>query len=404
MTARNMALSLSALALLTTTTALQAEPVTVTMWTQETNGVTNKSVEKFNAEQAEVFVELVSKDFSSLLADLVRAFATGNAPDILEVDNPEIAVFSSRGKLLDLTEMAANAAYFDMDAMVPGMKDAGTWDGKLYAIPKAANTIALFYNADMFEAAGLDPEDPPETWAELADYAAQLNDPENKVAGLSFSAAANEEGTFQFLPMAQMAGADYDGLDSEAGVKALQFWTDLYTSGNVIPDAISTGQWDLTGIFNAGGSAMHISGPWELDRMSKTAEFDYRVALLPLPEGSDTRSSALGEFMHGINAEAEHPEAAFAFIDWYHSQDPTLWNTYGVIPGFEVAFEAENFAQAYEVFAEQIKYASVRGPHPEWPKISKAIQDAIQASLAGQASPEDALAEAAKAIDKVLSE
>ena len=197
--------------------------------------------------------------------------------------------------------------------MLGGMRAAASWDGGLYAIPKAANTIALYYNGDMFRKAGLDPDSPPQTWSELGEAAAKLDALDPNVAGMSFSAAANEEGTFQFLPWAQMGGADYTNINAPGGVEALEFWADLYRGDLVIKDAISSGQWDLTGVFNGGGSAMHISGPWELSRMSETAEFDWRVALLPKKDGSDLRSSALGEFMHVINAKTEHPDEAFAF-------------------------------------------------------------------------------------------
>lgn len=57
---------------------------------------------------------------------------------------------------------------------------------------------------------------------------------------------------------------------------------------------------------------------------------------------------------------------------------------------------------ALEVFQEQMKYAKPRGPHPAWPKISKAIQDAIQAALTGQMSAKEALDQAAEKIKGVL--
>lgn len=398
-TMRSMA---TALLLLPATGAL-AEPIELTMWTQDVSGATGQLVAEFNASQDEVKITLGTRDFSSLVADTVRAFATNTAPDIIEIDNPEVAVFSSRGLLHDLTDLAANAEHFDVDAMFPGPRAASTWEGRLYGIPKAANTIALYYNADLFEAAGLDPDNPPATWSELAEAAAALNDAANGVSGLSFSAAPNEEGTFQFLPWIQMAGASWDNLNSEGAIKALEFWTELYKSGNVNPDAINTGQWDLTGVFNSGKTAMHISGPWELNRMSETAEFDWRVTLLPTMDGSDVRSSALGEFAHLINGSTEHPEAAFKFIDWFHKHDSQMWNRYGLFPAFDgIDSNPENFAQAFGVFNEQMKYAAVRGPHPEWPKISRAIQGAIQASLAGDVAPADALATAQAEVDEVL--
>ena len=57
--------------------------------------------------------------------------------------------------------------------------------------------------------------------------------------------------------------------------------------------------------------------------------------------------------------------------------------------------------EALKTFVEQLKYAQPRGPSPEWPKISKAIQDAIQAALTGQMSPKDALDQAAQKIKLV---
>ena len=393
---------LVAAALFASVSPLAAAPVKLTMWTQDRSGVTGALVEEFNKSQDKIEVELADRDFSSLVSDLTRAFATGNAPDIVEVDNPEISVFSSRNLLLDLTDRAAKAQYFDVAKMLPGMRNAGTWKGRLYAIPKAANTIGLYYNADMFRKKGLDPDKPPKTWDELAKAAAVLNDPAAKVSGLGLSAAANEEGTFQFLPFVQMKGANYDNLNAPGAVEALKFWADLYKSGNVIPDAISTGQWDLTAVFNAGGTAMTISGPWELKRMSETAKFDWRVALLPTPDVNSPHSSALGEFMHGINAKTAHPDEAFAAIDWFHSRDTQLWNRFGYIPGFQVDFKADRFAAAYAVFAEQIKYARERGPEPQWPKVSKAIQTAIQDALTGQADPASALKTAAATISSVL--
>ena len=384
----------------------EKEPVILTMWSQEKfTGVTPAAVQAFNENHPHIQIQLEYKNFDELVRDLIRAFAIGNAPDIIEVDNPEMVSFTSRGLLHDLYSLVAGAKHFDINKILPGMKAAGSWDGKLYAIPKVANTIALFYNADLFIAAGLDPNKPPQTWQQLAEYAEILNDPVNQVAGLSFTAVDNEEGTTQFLPFLQMAGASYSSLDSPGAEKALAFWTDLYQSGNVISDALNKGQWDLTEIFNKGGSAMHISGPWELNRMSEMAQFDWRVAVLPAPEGSSILSSALGGFMHGINAKSEYIQESFEFIDWFHSNDHRLWDEFGLLPGFlDVELEPENFSDAYKTFSEQIKYAQVRGPHVQWPRISKAMQSAVQSALRGELTPKEALSIAAERVKIVMSE
>ena len=97
-----------------------------------------------------------------------------------------------------------------------------TYEGGIYGIPRGANTIALYYNADMFKAAGLDPDNPPKTWDELYEAAKALTDPAKNVYGLAFSAVGTEEGTFQFLPWLQMAGGDYDNVDTEGGARGAE--------------------------------------------------------------------------------------------------------------------------------------------------------------------------------------
>ncbi len=159
-----------------------------------------------------------------------------------------------------------------------------TWDGKYYGVPKATNTIALYYNKDMFKAKGLDPNKPPQTWDELVEAARKLTDPAQNVYGITFSAKANEEGTFQFLPWAQMAGGGYDNINAEGAVKALDVWKTIIDEKLASPDTLTRSQWDATGTFNSGNAAMAISGPWEIDRMLEEAKFDWGVALLPVPE------------------------------------------------------------------------------------------------------------------------
>ena len=258
----------------------------------------------------------------------------------------------------------------------------------------------------MFKAKGLDPDKPPQTWAELVETARKLTDPSANVYGLTFSAKANEEGTFQFLPWAQMAGASYETINTEGAVKALDTWKTIIDEKLASPDTLTRSQWDSTGTFNSGNAAMAISGPWELDRMVEEAKFDWGVALLPVPEEGAERSSAMGDFNWAIFANSEHPEEAFKVLEYFVSQDNRMFSDFGQLPArSDIAIPETGVAlkdAGLKVFVEQLKYAKPRGPHPEWPKISKAIQDAIQAALTGQMSSKEALDQAAEKIKAVL--
>ncbi len=385
----------------------KAEDVTISVWSLDRDiQPAPNLIADFNKLNTGIKVEYRQIQFDDVVSEAMRAYSTGQAPDIIAIDNPEHALFASRGAFLDLTDMISKSAVIKTANYFPGPLASTVWDGKNYGVPKATNTIALYYNKDMFKAKGLDPDKPPQTWAELLDAARKLTDPAANVYGLAFSAKGNEEGTFQFLPWVQMAGGSYENINSEGAVKALDTWKTIIDEKLASPDSLTRGQWDSTGTFNSGNAAMAISGPWELDRMVTEAKFDWAVTLLPVPEEGAERSSAMGDFNWAIFANTQHPAEAFKVLEYFASQDDRMFKDFGQLPArSDIAIPETGQPlkdAALKVFIEQLKYAKPRGPHPEWPKISKAIQDAIQAALTGQMSSKDALDQAAEKIKAVL--
>jgi multiple sugar transport system substrate-binding protein len=382
-----------------------AAQVKVTMWSIDgDNGLYTKLAEDFNASQKEVVVESRLIAFDDLVNEALKAFATGQAPDIISLDNPDFALFSSRGAMLDVTDRVANSKVIDTSVYYAGPLASASWDGKLYGVPKATNTIALFYNKDLFKKAGI--AEPPKTWDELVADARKLNDPANKVYGITWSARGNEEGTFQFLPWVQMGGGSFKEVNTPGAVKALEIWKTLLDEKLASQDVLSQGQWDSTGTFNAGNAAMAISGPWELGRMATDAKFDWGVALLPTETEGGPRSSAMGDFDMGIFSTSQHPDEAFKVIEYFASQSNRLFPEFSNIPPrSDIPLPPtgnDKTDAALKVFQEQLKYAQPRGPHPEWQKISKAIYDAFQAALTGQMSPKDALDQAQATIKGIV--
>lgn len=403
---RTIASTLAVSAVLAMAAGPAGAQTVVTVWTEATDpGPAATMAAEFNALQDEIEVDVRQLAFADLVSQAMRAYATGTAPDIMAVDNPEHVLFASRGAFLDLTDLMARSEIIDPDLFYDGPRASLSWDGGIYGMPRGSNTIALYYNKDLFRAAGLDPEDPPSTWDELYAAAEALTDPEAGQFGLAFSAIGTEEGTFQFLPWLQMAGAGIDSLDSEGAVQALAFWQRILDDGLASRDTLIRGQWDSTATFNTGQAAMAISGPWELPRMSADADFDWGVTLMPTREEGGPRASALGDFNYAIFSTSEHPEAAFAFLEYYFSQSHRVWNEFGRLPPRRDADVSDaNWPDAFETFATQLRTARVRGPHPDWPQISKAIQDAIQSALTGQATAEEALTLAAEQVAPILAD
>jgi multiple sugar transport system substrate-binding protein len=386
-------------------TPVQAQ-VTLKVWSIDGNdrpGIADTFSKEFDEANDDIVVEYRYIPFDELVNETLRAFATGNAPDIVSFDNPDFAMFSSRGAMLDITDRVANSEIIGKAEYFQGPLNSVTWDGKLYGVPKYTDTIGIFYNKDLMAAAGL--TEPPTTWAEVAEYAEKLTDPANNVYGVTFSARAGEEGTFQFLPIIQMSGGDANKVNTEGAAEVLDLWKTIIDNGWASRDVLSLGQWDSTGVFNSGNAAMAVSGPWEIDRMVEDADFDWGVALLPTITEGGERSSALGGFNWGIMASTQHPDEAFRLLEYYVSQEDRLFPEFGNLPArgdIELpATGIEKKDAALKVFQEQLQYAQPRGPHPEWQKISKAIYDAMQQALTGQMSAMDALNQAQATIDTI---
>lgn len=171
---------------------------TVEMWSYVPEGnYLYTAIDLFNKSQNQVKVVAKMIPFGELKRQVTIAIAAGNPPDFMMIDNPDHASFTFMGAYTDITDRIARWEYSGED-FFPGPWRSTVWKGRCYGIPIETNTLALFYNVDMFKEAGLDPNRPPTTWEELTSYAAKLTKP--GVYGLSVSAIGTEEGTFQWLP------------------------------------------------------------------------------------------------------------------------------------------------------------------------------------------------------------
>lgn len=172
----------------------RADDVTLNLWSLDKDiQPAPNLVKQFNALNNGIKIEYRLLQFDDVVTEAMRAYSTGQAPDIIAVDNPEHALFASRGAFLDLTDMIAKSDVIKPANYFPGPLASVTWKDRYFGVPKATNTIALYYNRDMFKAKGLDPLKPPQTWDELLAAARKLNDPAKNVYGLAFSAKASEE-------------------------------------------------------------------------------------------------------------------------------------------------------------------------------------------------------------------
>lgn len=364
--------------------------------------VLEKMIKEFNESQDEVEVVPTYIARADLMKQYTMGALSGELPDIGMVDSPDMASFISMGVFEDITEELN--AWGQLDAFYEGPMSSCTKDGRIYGLPQNTNCLALYYNIDLLEAAGLTEADVPTTWEELMEVARKTTTADQ--FGFAMSAKGTEEGTFTFIPWLYSAGADITTLDSEQAVHAMDFIATMVKEGVMSSEAVNWGQTDVRDAFIAGKAAMMQNGSWQivtLDELAETSGFRYGCAYLPMDQKNAT---VLGGENFGICASA-NKEMAFKFFEFMMGKEG---NAQFNIQAGKFPVRSDSMAmesvwtenEKYKVFSESMNFAVARGPHAEWPTISEGIYSALQAAILGEKEPQQAMEEAAVKAASVL--
>jgi multiple sugar transport system substrate-binding protein len=220
----------------------------------------------------------------SLISKVLQQSSSKTLPDVLMLDNPDLQQIAATGALTPLADFKIST-----DNFAEGVLSAGTYKDKVYGLAPTVNTIALFYNKDILDKAGVTP---PTTWDELKAASAKLTAGDQY--GLAFNANPTYEGTWQFLPVMWSNGGDEKKIDTKETEQALQLWTDLVKSGSVSSSALNWTQADVKDQFMAGKAAMMVNGPWQIPALDKQPTLQYGVVKIPVREAGQTAVAPLG--------------------------------------------------------------------------------------------------------------
>jgi multiple sugar transport system substrate-binding protein len=362
-----------------------------------------KSADDWAKSQGEFTLKIRNLPFSQFNQLVTQAIAANSVPDILIVDNPDHARFASIGALADLTDKVKE--WGQADKYLPGPWNSTLWAGKNYGVPLGSNTIVLWINADMAQAAGLDVQNPPKTWDDLTEWAAKLTDKSKGVFGITLLGKHDETSTFSFLPFILQQEADLTNLDSPDAIAALQFWWNLIDKGYAPKDTINNGFPELYQQFTTGKAAMMFSGTWNLSTLPNDAKFKW--VAVPLPYSKKPASSLGGENF-AIMATSKNIDGAWDYIKFI--QDPSyaspFYDCTNYLPSRADVAEmlSKNADATMQAFLTQMQSAQPRGPLPNWSDASAVVQDAIQEALSGQKSPDLAMKDAAARMAPILAE
>ena len=161
--------------------------------------------------------------YPELVQKVLLAASSNSLPDIIYIDNSDVAQLADGGYIAPLADVGIKTEGF-----VPALAALGNYKGVDYAVPSANNTIALYYNTDMFTAAGLEP---PKTWDELRETAKKLT--KDQTYGLVFPGINNEQGAFHTSTFVWSNGGTFEKLNSPEVVGAITFMKNLIDDGSV---------------------------------------------------------------------------------------------------------------------------------------------------------------------------
>jgi multiple sugar transport system substrate-binding protein len=341
---------------------------------------------------AQVGVKIVHQQVprAQFMPKLLQEASSRTLPDLALIDNPDLQQLAATGGLVSLSQ-----AGLSTQGLYPSIVAAGSYQGQTYGIAPGVNGLALFYNKDMFTAAGLTP---PTTWDELTADAKALT--KGSRYGIAFSAVGTEEGSFQFEPFFWTAGADLKNLASPQAVKALTLWKTLVDDGSASKSVVTWTQADINDQFAAGNVAMMVNGPWQLPTLDAKTGLNFGIVPIPVPSAAAKPVTPLGGEVWTVgHSSSAREQKAVAVVKCLLSAERSLeWSKdAGYIPSNQAAAAqlAASNAQL-SAFVAEVGTAQARTTElgTGYPKVSEALWNAIQASLAGGKSPQAALAQA----------
>ncbi|MBO1336379.1 ABC transporter substrate-binding protein [Streptomyces sp. VRA16 Mangrove soil] len=341
--------------------------------------------------QLGVKIEQQSVPASQVMTKSLRMASSKSLPDIIQFDASEVPQFAEAGGLIPLKDAGVSS-----ENVSKSIVDFGSYKGTWYGAARSVNTLALFYNKDILDKAGVQI---PTTWDELRDAAKKLTS--GKQYGLALSAGGAEDGVFQFLPFMWSNGGDEEKLDTENVAGALDYWKSLLSDGSLSKSTVNWTQADVNDQFMAGNAAMMVNGPWQLETLNKDKGLNYGIATIPVPKTGDTSVAPMGGAVLTVanTGDSAREKTAAKIINCMTSEKQEL--TYainsGMVPANENAAKTwrEKFPELSAISEQILTGRSRTGKVGDrWPTISLALQSAFQQALTGKSSSEAALNQA----------
>lgn len=388
--------------------------------------VVDQLVADFNASQDKIKVEAVFQGtYDDLLSKLKASMGSKDGPSLVQMY--EIGSrFMIDSKTITPVQKFIDEDKFDLTQLEPNITGYYTLNGKLNSMPFNTSNPILYYNKDLFKAAGLDPEKPPKTYEELQ-KAADAITKTGKATGANFAIYgwfmeqffANQGAEYVNNGNGRTALATESIVNSDAGVKTLTWWKNLIDTKAA--NNLGRKTDDSKKAFSAGQVGMILESTASLKGLVDNAEGKFQVGTGFLPKPADAKEGGVvvgGASLWIMNDKAnDEQKAAWEFIKFLTSpKEQAYWhiNT-GYFPITKKAYDEQSVKDNLKKFPQfqtaidqlhQTKpntatQGAVMGVFPEARQI---VEGAIEEVLNNKKSPKEALDAAAKDITSKIQQ
>jgi multiple sugar transport system substrate-binding protein len=383
-----------------------SEDATITygIWDQNQQPAMQEIADAFTAEHPNVTVEIQLTPYKEYFTKLQTSVSGGAAPDVFWMNGPNFQLYASNGVLAPLDDQGVEASDYPQ-----GLIDLYTYDGSLYGAPKDFDTVALWYNTELFDAAGVEYPSAGWTWDDLEAAAAKLTDPAAGVYGIT----ATQYGQENYYNSIAQAGGEVisaDGTETGYGtpeaLEGITLWTDLIAAGSS-PTAQQMTDTAAEDFFISGKAAMFQNGSWAAIAYAENPDLAEKVNVAPLPAGTEGNQSVIHGIGNVANAKSAHLELAKEFAAFASGEQAAEIQAESgtVIPAFNGSQQA--WVDALPQYDLQVYIDALEAAVPYPVSKNTAAWTALESEIlsqvwAGAISPEDGLKQLADEMQAAL--
>ena len=359
-------------------------------------------IEAFQAENPGIEVEVTTAAWDDYFTLLAADFAADSPPDTFELNYENFVSYAADDLLLDIS------AYIDEEApYYPRALEAFQYDGVQLALPETFSTVLLFYNADLFDQAGLDYPAADWTWDDAIEAGAAISALGDNIWGLYSPIQF-----WEFYKKAGQAGCEFfnedmteSTINSEACVETLETMIS-FMDNDVMPDPIEMAGVSDSDLFASGNLGMVVTGIWMFSAFEE-AEFTLDVQLEPGLANKGHHFFANGV---AVAESTDNPEEAAAWAQFLTASE-TAANV-RVETGWELpALDEPAYFEAYLELSppenREAVFAALESPITP-PVIERqgemqdAINELLTAVVSGEMTAQEALDEAKARLDELI--